>query len=258
MLLEAARGAVFSHTQTGDERFDDLFVGGPNPLQRSRDIEAFLFGLFTDPRLAALRDPSDPLYAELVRDPFYTVEATTPQEKLGQQVFRRDCLPCHSTPNVFNNLANVEPLGAGDRDESAVSWAPSTGRTFNVGVAEANKHGLRFTRFVGMEGGQPVYAPIVIPLAREDGSIEMHTVEFDIGLAATTGRAEDVGRFKVPQLRDLVHMAPYFHNNSADTIEEVVDYFNSEAYHESKDGRLYPIRLARRERDALIAFLKIL
>lgn len=68
----------------------------------------------------------------------------------------------------------------------------------------------------------------------------------------------DIGRFKVPQLRMLLNNAPYFHDNSAATIEEVVDYFLSDWYNNSPDGRNYPIRLNERERKALIEFLEIL
>jgi len=77
-------------------------------------------------------------------------------------------------------------------------------------------------------------------------------------LAMTTGRYEDIGRFKVPQLRGLSRNAPYFHDNSAATIEEVVDYFNSDAYNRSRDGRRFPIRLTPRERHDLLQFLKAL
>jgi cytochrome c peroxidase len=152
-------------------------------------------------------------------------------------------------------MANVRSLGGGVRPPDHISWAPSVGRTYNVGIAERNKHGLRFTRF---NGETQEFEPIVLALIDEDGTVVMHEVTFDIGLAATTGRTEDIGRFKVPQLRNLISNGPYFHDNSADTLEEVVDYHNSEQYNNSKDGRLYPIHMKRRQRDDLVEFLKIL
>ena len=63
---------------------------------------------------------------------------------------------------------------------------------------------------------------------------------------------------QVPQLRGLAGRAPYFHDNSAATIEEVVDYFNSAAYNQSKDGKLFPVHLSPQQRADLIAFLQIL
>jgi cytochrome c peroxidase len=180
-------------------------------------------------------------------------------QRLGKVAFIRNCFSCHNTPNVFNNLSNVEPLGNGNRPDNLVPWGPMVGRAFNIGVSERNAHNLRFTRFAGLDASEnPTYEPIVIPLANEDGSINNHVIQTDLGLALTTARTEDIGRFKVPQLRDLIHNAPYFHDNSAATIEEVVEYFNSAQYNNSKDGKRYPIHLSPLERAALIQFLKIL
>lgn len=248
-MFEVDRGAVFSHTQDSDDRFDDLFT-----VQDGNDLQAFQFGILSDPRLAALRDPDDPMYAVLVNDPFYTVPIATPAERRGSEVFRRNCMTCHNTPNVFNNLSNVEPMGDDTRPPNFPSFAPAVGRTFDVGVAERNRHGLRFTHDDG--GGR--FSPVVIPLANEDGSTTLLTVTFDLGLGAITGRTEDVGRFKVPQLRGVKHNAPYFHDNSAFSLEEVVDYFNSNAYNRSKDGSKFPIHLDAHQRADLLAFLAIL
>jgi len=248
-MFETDRGAVLSHTQDTDERFDDLFT-----VQDGNDLEAFQFSNFTHPELAALRDPQDPMYQTLIDDPFYTVDITTAAQERGKKVFIKKCMSCHNTPNVFNNVSNVAALGNGERPPNFPPMAPSVARTFNVGVSERNLHNLRFTEDLG--GGN--FAPIVLPLVKNDGTVVNLTVTFDIGLAATTARYEDIGRFKVPQLRWLASLAPYFHDNSAATIEEVVDYFNSPQYNNSVDGKLYPIHLNPQQRADLIAFLYIL
>ena len=251
VMFETARGAVFSHTQASDDRFDDLFT-----LEDGADMEAFLFGAatLTDPTLAALRDRNDPMYDVLVDEPFYTVALTTKAEKRGKKVFVRDCMGCHNMPNVFGNMDNVEALGNGDRPPNFPSWAPAVGRAFNVGVGERNVHGLRFTR----DAGEGSFEPIVLPLANEDGTTNMHEIAFDIGLAMTTGRTDDIGRFKVPQLRGVKNNGPYFHDNSAATLEDVVEYFNSDDYNESKDGVDAPISQTDQEKADLLAFLNAL
>jgi hypothetical protein len=248
-LLETDRGAMLAHTQPDDDRFDDLL-----PFQNFLDLTAFQFSLVSDPRLLALRDPSAPLHDELVNDPFYTVDVQTRAERRGQRVFQRSCMSCHNAPNVFNNAASTEILGTDGADPGNPVQGPHIGRNFNIGVAERNFHDLRFSRYVAP--GE--FEPIVLPLANEDGTTDMHTVTFDIGLAATTGRSVDVGRFKVPQLRNIRNIGPYFHDNSAQTLEEVVDYFNSAAYNYSVDGRRHPIHLNARQRADLLAFLNIL
>lgn len=259
VMFEVARGAVFSHTQDTSDRFDDLIRERRSDFD---DLEAFLFGIVSDPQLLALRDPGHPDHDALVEDPFLTVDLTfdSPSHALekarraGKKVFEKQCMTCHDTPNVFNNLANVEPTGNGDRPADFVPFAPMVGRAFNVGVSERNAHGLRFTRHLGGND----FEPIVVPLANEDGTLDEHVVEIDIGLAASTGRSEDIGRFKVPQLRGLAAAAPYFHDNSAATIEEVVDYFLSDDYNDSKDGQRFPIHMSAKKRSDLIEFLLVL
>ncbi len=248
-MFEVARGAVFAHTQMEDARFDDLFS-----QQAGDDMAAFLFAQVSDPALLALRDPADPMHDTLVDDPFYTVPVSSKAEKKGRKHFKKYCLACHDTPNVFNNLANVEPVGNGDRPTSFPAFGPATGRTFNIGVSEANAHGLRFTH----DNGDGTFSPVVLPLAMEDGTLVEFVVDRDMGLAATTGRYDDIGRFKVPPLRNLAAHAPFFHDNSAADIGEVVDFFCSDAYNDSVDGQEFPIHLNNKQRNELIAFLELL
>src|SRR5213594_4601674 len=48
----------------------------------------------------------------------------------------------------------------------------------------------------------------------------------DPGWGLVTGRCVDVGKFKVPTLRGLAGRAPYFHNGSAATLDDVVDSYD--------------------------------
>jgi len=47
----------------------------------------------------------------------------------------------------------------------------------------------------------------------------------DQGLIARTGRPEDMGRFRAPTLRNIEVTAPYMHDGSIATLEEVVDHY---------------------------------
>jgi cytochrome c peroxidase len=241
-LVETSRGAVFTHTQPGDLRFDDLV-----PRPKLLGISRFMEEQISPPELRALLDPNDPDYQRLVSDPFATVHPTTPQERQGQAVFRRACMDCHDMPNVFSNVTH--------RNNPPGSSPPPFGKTFDIGVAQRNALGLEF-RYFDPSTGQRI--PIVLPLATQDGRTFNVTVVDDVGLAGSTGRYEDLHKFKVPQLRRIAQLGPYFHDNSAATLEEVVDYFNGPLYNASPDGSLHPIHLSPSERDALLAFLRIL
>lgn len=47
----------------------------------------------------------------------------------------------------------------------------------------------------------------------------------DPGRYAITGKPQDMGRFKVPSLRNLKYSAPYMHNGSIGTLEEVLLHY---------------------------------
>jgi hypothetical protein len=241
-LVETTRNAVFTHTQDGDLRFDDL-----TDPQRLRDIAAFMESQIDPPELADLLDASAPLHDQLVTDPFYTVNTATDLERRGQGVFQKNCMTCHNMPNVFSNRDHV--------DGPPLNRPPLYGHTFDIGVAERNALKLEFRRFDPATGTR---TPIVLHLANQEGATVDVTVVDDIGAAAATLRFEDLHRFKVPQLRRIKDLGPYFHDNSAATLEDVVDYFNGDDYNRSIDGRRYPIHLGSAERKALLAFLRVL
>jgi cytochrome c peroxidase len=45
------------------------------------------------------------------------------------------------------------------------------------------------------------------------------------GLFAHTGEASDMGKFRAPSLRNLAYTAPYFHDGSALTLDDVIDVY---------------------------------
>jgi cytochrome c peroxidase len=63
-----------------------------------------------------------------------------------------------------------------------------------------------------------------------------------------TGKWRDIGKFKGPTLRALAARAPYFHDGSAATLADVIDFYNTR----------FQIGLTDRERADLLAFLRAL
>jgi cytochrome c peroxidase len=63
-----------------------------------------------------------------------------------------------------------------------------------------------------------------------------------------SGHCADLGAFKPPILRGLASRAPYFHNGSAETLDDVVNYYNA----------IFSAHLTQQEHDDLIAFLRTL
>jgi cytochrome c peroxidase len=49
----------------------------------------------------------------------------------------------------------------------------------------------------------------------------------DVGYEAVSGNLSDRGKFKVPSLRNIALTAPYMHDGRFQTLEEVVDHYNT-------------------------------
>jgi len=77
------------------------------------------------------------------------------------------------------------------------------------------------------------------------GTIKLVT---DPGRALITGKWKDVGRFKGPILRGLAGRAPYFHNGSAATLLDAVNFY---------DVR-FGLGLTNQQKADLVAFLRAL
>ena len=129
------------------------------------------------------------------------------------------CTTCHDTPHAGDHSAPA-PLDIGIADPP-----------IRNGV---NAFGLPV-------GDMPVYK------LRNKTTREVKTVT-DPGRALITGKWKDVGRFKGPILRGLAGRAPYFHNGSAATLADAVNFY---------DVR-FDLNLTQRQKDDLIAFLRAL
>jgi cytochrome c peroxidase len=80
------------------------------------------------------------------------------------------------------------------------------------------------------------------------------------GLLEHTGRAEDMGRFRTPSLRNVELTAPYMHDGSIATLEEVVAHYEAggRARGPNTSSFLPGFRLSAGEHQDLVAFLKSL
>lgn len=81
----------------------------------------------------------------------------------------------------------------------------------------------------------------------------------DEGRVLVTGRPEDRGAFKTPGLREVAGAAPYMHDGSLRTLEEVIDFYDEGGRaNPHLDGDIRKLELTPQEKRALLAFLKSL
>ena len=81
----------------------------------------------------------------------------------------------------------------------------------------------------------------------------------DLGRYAITNDPRDWGVFKIPTLRDVEHTAPYMHDGSLKTLEEVVDFYNKGGIpNKNLDSNIRKLDLTEQDKKDLVAFLKAL
>jgi cytochrome c peroxidase len=197
-LQDQASGALVNHAQ----------IQNPPPPGFLDDLAAFQQVLFTNRRVREL--------AEAVTAGMPLTEPDPPLNELEQQgkvVFERACAHCHggagqstTQPPVlrFHDINTQCPRPVDTVTPARFAFAPCSpslerhARTYEITLANGTK--LRRTSsdpgralLTGFVGGPPP--------------------------------TDDWNKFDVPGLRGIRNTAPYFHNNSAATLEEVVDHY---------------------------------
>ncbi|HJV62257.1 MAG TPA: cytochrome C [Albitalea sp.] len=131
-------------------------------------------------------------------------------DALGVAALPGTCTTCHNSPQAGNHSIPL-PL--------------------DIGIADASRR----------TPDLPLYT------LRRKASGEL-TQTTDPGRALITGRWADIGRFKGPTLRGLAARPPYFHNGSAASLREVVDFYDQR----------FRIGLSEQDKEDLVAFLNAL
>lgn len=81
----------------------------------------------------------------------------------------------------------------------------------------------------------------------------------ELGRFVVTMNMEDIGRFKTPTLRNIALTAPYMHDGSINTLEEVIELYNKGGEENPMlDSGIRPLRLTEQEKKDLLEFLKAL
>jgi cytochrome c peroxidase len=199
-LEEQALGALVSHAE----------IKYPPSRQFLNDLASFQRTLFTNPRVrrlaAAVAAGTQPLPSA---DP-----PLTKLEEQGKAVFERACAQCHGGPGQSTSLPPVA-----FRFHDIFTQCPRPVDTVSPPRFQFKPCPERLAR------NARTYE-VTLP----DGTKQRRTSS-DPGRALLTGfvagppPTEDWNKLDVPGLRGIRHTAPYFHNNSADTLEEVVDHY---------------------------------
>ncbi len=180
-------------------------------LARELDaLAAFEGELYYPLRLRSLEDQTDPL----PKAPGFSIPVQSPAALRGRATFELRCQRCH----------------AGELGHTPAQ--PETPQFTNVLVSDINAFNLPLLR---------------LGFRLSDGS-QVETVSPDPGRAAITGDLRDLNAFDTPSLRGVKHTAPYFHDNSAATLLDVVLHY---------DG-VFQFQMSPQEQDDLVSYLELL
>ncbi len=141
---------------------------------------------------------------------------------------------------ILSGNAPYDRFKAGD--ENALSEAAQRGRKLFFGKAQCSAchAGPNFS-----DGG---FHNIGVGINNENP---------DLGRMALSNLLGDRGSFKTPTLREIARTAPYMHDGSLATLEEVVEYYNKGGTPNPQlDEEIFPLKLTEAEKADLVTFLK--
>jgi cytochrome c peroxidase len=259
-LQEQAIGALLNHAQ----------IHSAPPAQLLDDLSSFQRVLFTNHRVRrmadAIREGTAPL-----PDPDPTL---TSFEEDGKAVFTRACSQCHGGPGQSTPQATLHvPPAPVIRFHRIMSQCPRP-------VDPAARFEFDVCRPSLARNARTYEIALSVPTASPTGLLPAGTkirrTTSDPGRALLTGFVggplplDDWEKFDIPGLRGIANTAPYFHNNSAATLEEVVDHYieffklvQANAVPgapvpplATTDGVHFDRQPTTEEREALIAYLK--
>ena len=261
-LQEQALGAFFNHAQ----------MQKTPPQRLLDDLSSFQRVLFTNHRVRALsdavRDGTTPL-----PDPDPRLTAL---EQQGKAVFERACMQCHGGPGLSTPQATPQaPPAPVIRFHNIFSQCPRP-----VDVATPARFVFAACLPQLARNVRTYEIALSVPTTTPSGVLPAGTrirrTSSDPGRALITGfvggpgALDDWEKFDVPGLRGISSTAPYFINNSAATLEEMVDHY-IELFKRVKanfvpgnvvppiattDGVHFDRAPSPEERQALLAFLR--
>ena len=87
--------------------------------------------------------------------------------------------------------------------------------------------------------------------------VGMDAEEPDQGRAAVTGEEKDIGAFKTPTVRNVEFTAPYMHDGSQKTLEEVVEWYAKGGHpNPHLSEKMKKLDLSEQDKADLVAFMK--
>ena len=265
-LQEQANAALVNHAQAPIAP----------PQQLLDDLSSFQRVLFTNEHVRFLSDAARQGTVPLP-DPDRRL---TPLEQQGKAVFERACAQCHGGPGQSTPQATLNnPPAPVVRYHTILSQCPRPvdpggGFVFAPCSPQLARNARTYAIALSIDTPTPTgiipAGTIVRRTSSDPGRALVTGFVGGAGFANGLAPRDDWEKFDVPGLRGISRTAPYFHNNSAATLEEMLDHYDAFFRRAevifapggvvppiaTTDGANFDRRPAPEERAALVAYLK--
>jgi cytochrome c peroxidase len=223
------------------------------PLQfwdgRAADLEQQAASPIADPlemnqthKMSVSKLEKDPVYRQMFSEAFGSEDITIGRVEKALASFERTILSGNSAFDRYQYAGNQAALSPSQARGLSLFIDPNKGN-----CAACHSIDRKYALFTDGK-----FHNIGIGV-NDDGSLK------DVGRYHETTLDSDRGAFKTPTLRNIANTAPYMHDGSLKTLEQVVDFYagggNSNPY---LDKQIRAIKLSGQERADLVEFLKAL
>jgi cytochrome c peroxidase len=151
---------------------------------------------------------------------------------------------------LFNFRTGILPLLGSRTIGGSTVRCGTCHNAFEAGAESAGTWGNGVTDSIGRFLAGPSRRSPDLPLYTVRNTVTGETIQTtDLGRAMTTGKWADLNKFKTPALRALAAHAPYRHDGSDATLEDVIDSYQAAGF---------SFNFTKQEKADLVAFLKSL
>lgn len=220
-LLNRGLGSIFSWTGRARTLEEQVLLPIHDPVEMGLDLEEIAPRLRTDPR-------HGPAFEAAFGRPATVADAGEALASFVERIWIGASAVDRFQSGEFDALDERERAGLWLYESKGGCWRCHSGRNYTDEAFHATGVGAR------------------------DGAALPGRLEI-------TGAESDRGRFKTPTLRGLASTAPYMHDGSLATLEDVVEFYRrgGNATPE-RDAALRPLDLSASEAANLVAFLRAL
>ncbi|MBL8828943.1 MAG: c-type cytochrome [Planctomycetaceae bacterium] len=169
-----------------------------------------------------------------------------------------------TSPSPFDYYEQFRPFLTADPDELKQD-DPDTYKLYVQAKADLDKHPLSESAKRGREifftdKGSCTACHVGANLSDEQYhniGVGMAAEKPDLGRFEVTKQEKDKGAFKTPTIRNVALTAPYMHDGSQKTVEEVVEWYAKGGHpNPTLDAKMKPLKLTEQDKKDLVAFMK--